>query len=260
MKKFVKLFACVLALSLLVAFLCNVSGLVKPAATNNKMPVKGDLITIDGMPYRVLKVDGTVAEVLSLNTYGDSHLMFNSSSAAVANVYAGSTVDKYCNETFYWKHLSNDVRKAIVDKTFQQDAWFKEDEGSPVYLETYLVASEGMRIRKRSLATSTYGDEITRHCYLLSVQDVIDYLEVTPDMTADNTTFTQKNIWKAFFNSDSAVGQYPWLRSAKYDDSTQVAHLNGQTGSVSFALASTGNGNFTYAAFQIDLAKIAWTK
>ena len=115
MKRFLKLLACVLAPSLLVAFMVNASGLVKPATTNSKMPVKGDLITIDGMPYRVLKVDGTVAEVLSLNTYSDSYLMFNSSTAAVANVYAGSTVDKYCNETFYWKKLSNDVRKAIVD-------------------------------------------------------------------------------------------------------------------------------------------------
>lgn len=57
-----------------------------------------------------------------------------------------------------------------------------------------------------------------------------------------------------------AVSQYPWLRSANYSDSTQVAHLNGVTGSLSFTPAVTDGKNFTYAAFQIDLAKIAWTK
>ena len=256
-KNFLKLLACVLALSLLVAFLANVSGLAKPLG-NKKAPVKGDLITIDGKPYRVLKVDGTVAEVLSLEIYRQSYLAFNPSSATAKNVYAGSNVDKYCNETFYNEILSKDVRKAIVDKTFQQDAWFKDDSGSPVYVETYNVESEGMRIRKRSLATTTFGEMITRHCYALSVQDVIDYLEVTPSMTADNTTFTQENIWKAFFNTDASVEQYPWLRSANYDNPTQMFHLNGLTGSVSYCEATSQQ--FTLAAFQIDLAKVTWTK
>ena len=247
----------VLAFALLLGLTLN---LYKPLKwlTNKKAPVKGDLITIDGKPYRVLKVDGTVAEVLSLEIYRQSYLAFNPASASAKNVYAGSNVDKYCNETFYNEILSKDVRKAIVDKTFRQDAWFKDDSGSPVYVETYNVESEGMRIRKRSLATATLGETITRHCYALSVQDVIDYLEVTPSMTADNTTFTQENIWKAFFNTDASVDQYPWLRSANYTESSQVAHLNGQTGSVSYC--ETTSTNFTLAAFQIDLAKVKWTK
>ncbi len=254
-KNFLKLLACVLAVSLLVAFAINASNIAKPL-TQKKMPVKGDLITIDGKPYRVLKVDGTVAEVLSLYVYSQSYMPFNPASAK--NIYAGSNVDKYCNETFYNKLLSEKVRKAIVDKTFRQDAWFMDDSGSPVYVETYNVESEGMRIRKRSLATATFGETITRHCYVLSVQDVIDYLEVTPSMTADNTTFTQENVWKAFFNTDASVDQYPWLRSANYTEAGQVVALNGSTGSVAYTNVTMSN--FTFAAFQIDLAKVSWTK
>ena len=60
MKKFVKLFACVLALTLVVAFLANASGIAKPLG-NKKLPVKGDLITLDSKKYRVLKINGSVA-------------------------------------------------------------------------------------------------------------------------------------------------------------------------------------------------------
>ena len=245
----------VLAFALLLGLTLN---LYKPIKwlTNKKAPVKGDLITIDGKPYRVLKIDGTIAEVLSLYCYSESYMSFNPASSK--NIYAGSNVDKYCNETFYNKFLSEKMRKAIVDKTFQQDAWFMDDSGSPVYVETYNVESEGMRIRKRSLATTAFGEKITRHCYVLSVQDVIDYLEVKPSMTADNTTFTQENVWKAFFNADASVSQYPWLRSANYTEAGQVVALNGATGSVAYTDVTMSN--FIYAAFQIDLAKVTWTK
>lgn len=60
------------------------------------MPAKGDLITIESKQYRVLKTNGSVAEVLAMYDASTSQ-SFDSKSSGYNNIYANNSIDVYCN-------------------------------------------------------------------------------------------------------------------------------------------------------------------
>ena len=217
------------------------------------MPVKGDIITIDSKQYRVLKLNGTVAEVLCMYNASTS-VQFDSASSGRNNTYAGKNIDTYCNNTFY-SGLSAAIKSAIVDKTFTQDAWTRD---SSVPTPSHYTGKYGSSTYYLTLVDAAYGSSITRHCYCLSVQDVLDYLEAATSMGTSDTTLTDTNIWKMFWNQETSSGSTrPWLRSA-------VAHYSVNAFSV-FGDGSLGETGVRFAhavrpAFQIDLSKIAWSK
>ena len=215
------------------------------------MPVKGDLITIESKQYRVLKTNGFVAEVLAMYNSTDSQI-FGSNST-----YAGSDLDTYCNSTFYGT-LSSAIQTAIVDKTFTQDKWSNTDgtsggSGSAIYQGVY--SSYPYRL---GLVDANYGESISRKCYVLSVQDIIDYLEVTIDMNASNTTLKPANIQKMFWDVDTSPGSSTAytikVRSTKGYD---VFLVNGAGGYVTYGTFGYKTG--VRPAFQIDLSKIEWS-
>lgn len=213
-------------------------------------PVKGDLITmnIDGSDkqFRVLNANGSVAEVWGMANASDSQ-QFDASS----QVYAGSALDTYLNETYY-NTLTATAKAAIVDKTFTQDSWYIDDSGNPIYQAWKGTQSTLYQI---SLSSASFGNSITRHVYALSVQDVVDYLEATPQMTSENTTITMVNIMSAF----SPSGFLIWLRTALAEQSNRACVMRGSG-------SSTAVGSITYngvtqslavrPAFQIDLSQI----
>lgn len=217
-------------------------------------PVKGDLITLDSKQYRVLKIDGSIAEVLAM--YNASEQRFDSATSDYNNTYSGKNIDTYCNDTFYGG-LSSSMKTAIVDKTFAQDSWDspssvptfshytgKNINGYPYYLT--LVNSEFD-------ATS-----ITRHCYCLSLQDALDYLECSTSMDSSNTTLTGINLLQMFWNQSESIISNIWLRSANASNSQKAFYVYGD-----FGLFNVRDVDFKYIirpAFQIDLSKIEWTK
>lgn len=225
------------------------NGLIRP-----EMPVKGDIITLDSKQYRVLKVNGTVAEVLCMYD-ANSSIEFNSTSD-YNNTYAGKDIDTYCNNTFY-SGLSAAMKSAIVDKTFTQDSWaFK----SSAPTESHYTGKYGSSTYYLTLVNAAYGLSITRHCYCLSVQDVLDYLEATTSMGTSDTTLTDTNIWKMFWNATTKQsGKYTWLRSARSSGSNSRAFsVSGNDGYLdSFNVDGTSAAR---PAFQIDLSKVEWTK
>lgn len=218
------------------------------------MPVKGDIITMDAKQYRVLKINGTVAEVLCMYD-ANSSIAFDSSSSDNNNTYAGKNIDTYCNNTFY-SGLSAAMKSAIVDKTFTQDSWGRP---TSVPTESHYTGKYGTSTYYLTLVNAAYGLSITRHCYCLSVQDVLDYLEATTSMGTSDTTLTDTNIWKMFWNvTASQSGKYIWLRSANSSNSLSAFRVVGKDGylvrhNVGYALAAR-------PAFQIDLSKISWSK
>ena len=218
------------------------------------MPVKGDIITLDSKQYRVLKTEGTVAEVLAMYSTSTS-VKFDSASSGRNNTYAGKNIDTYCNNTFY-SGLSAAMKNAIVDKTFTQDAW---NQDSSVPAPSHYTGKYGSSTYYLTLVNAAYGSSITRHCYCLSVQDVLDYLNATTSMGISDTTLTDTNIWKMFWNQETSPGStFPWLRSAIANYSANAFGVDGNIGSL-------GASGVRYArsvrpAFQIDLSKIAWSK
>ncbi len=219
-------------------------------------PNKGDLITLDGKEYRVLKTIGTVAEVLAMYDATNSQRFSNTSAS---NTYENSALDTYCTSTFY-NSLSTNIKNAIVEKTFQQDLWSNTSSGS---IASYIAEEYFGRSYDLYLKNMAFGNSISRKCYVLSVQDIIDYLDATSSMNGSNTVTTSENVMKMFFdqtsptwsNEDSII-----LRSASdYNISGvqkfcyKVSYLGGLTNSAVFYSGSVR------PVFQIDLSKIDWT-
>lgn len=217
------------------------------------MPVKGDIITLDSKQYRVLKTEGTVAEVLA--TYdASSSQIFGSS-----QTYENSDLDTYCNTTFY-NSLSSTMQTAIVAKTFRQDSWYWRSGtsgglGNPIYQGTYQTTHN----YRLGLDNAAFGSSINRKCYVLSIQDALDYLNVTTAMEAANTTLTSENVWKMFWNQATSPGTtHPLLRSAVADTSDRAFYVSGATGYLGNYIV---DHNYPVRpAFQIDLSKISWSK
>lgn len=220
------------------------------------MPVKGDLIMLEGKQYRVLKIDDTVAEVLAMYDASTS-VAFDASGNS--KVYANNSLDTYCNETFY-NSLSMTMKNTIVAKTFQQDSWYYaprvgDTSGNPKYIGHSLNGSVDYEV---SLGPATFGTNISRKCYVLSIQDIIDYLEVIPSMTTTDTTLTDENVWKMFWNQATRPGSvYPWLRSADSDFKTAF-YIDGMSGEP--ISGSINNSRNVRPAFQIDLSKVDWVR
>lgn len=217
-------------------------------------PAKGDLIMLDGKQYRVLKINGAIAEVLAMYV---TTVPKQFDTAGSSNVYVNSFLDTNLKYDFY-KSLSTAIQNAIVEKTFQQDSWYPESKSGAIakYNGTF---NSGATDYTLSLISTTFGESISRKCYALSCQDIIDYLEVTPAMVSSNTTLTSENIWKMFWNQTTApTGDSLWLRSAYSDDSTLVFSIYNIDGSV--LDCPVDNSGSVRGAFQIDLSKVEWTK
>lgn len=210
-------------------------------------PVKGDVITLnmDGTDrnYRVLKISGSVAEVLAQFSAGSSAF------ASSGQVYQAGTLDIFLNSTWY-NACTATAKAAVVDKTFRQDKWYVTQNGTPQYV---CAANGGTRYV--GLSSATFGTTITRHIYALSVQDTVDYVEATPSMTAANTTFTVANT-RTMFNTDISSASI-WLRSASATNSSAALRFSPSIGTPLDRAPATAD--LVYPAFQIDLSKIGWS-
>lgn len=214
-----------------------------------KQPSKGDIITIENKQYRILKMNGTVAEVVALYEATTSQFGTN-------NTYANSKVDTYCNTTFF-NSLSSAMQTAIVAKTFQQDEWkwnsgSSGGTGSPIYQGKYVSGTYRL-----GLTNAKFGASISRKCYAISVQDIIDYLAVTTDMTVENTTLTEYNLWEMLWNETTQPGGFVWTRSAVSGYSDYSHGVDGFDGDI--LLERVDYSRRIYPAFQIDLSKISWS-
>lgn len=218
---------------------------------------KGDIITMDGKDYRVLKLNGTIAEVLAM--YDAKNPIVFDTNSSYNNTYAGKNIDTYCNTEFYTA-LSEAMKNAIVDKTFTQDSWDLTPFNAPIESH-YTGTSAYIEYYYLTLVNATFGTSITRHCYCLSVQDVLDYLECTTSMGTSDTTLTDTNVWTMFWNrTTSPDNTYLWLRSAHdfSGDNTQAFVVGGNYGNLSESGYVIMNGA-ARPAFQIDLSKVEYT-
>ena len=207
--------------------------------------------------YRVLKkVRGSVVEVLTqFDPFGDTNKRYNETSTtdtfadgSIGQKYAGSNLDTSLNTTWY-NTLSSTAKEAIVDKNIIQDMWYGNSaSGDPdYYCGTYHVSLKGG-------ATLAVGN---RHVYCISVQDVIDYLEVTPQMTSSDTTWTEESI-REMFGHSSSTSLYYWFSSASASAATGALTCKMNSAKVEHNNYNTGCR--VRPAFCIDLSKITYTE
>ena len=209
---------------------------------------KGQLITmnLDGTDreYRILKLDGNIAEVVCMSSVGKTTFGSNST-------YAGSSLDTYLNSTWYDK-LTAEAKAAIVSKTFNQDSWYWGTSGSPVYSGNYGDTVPGTSPYSISKGSDTYGDQITRSVYALSVQDVLDYVM---DTGVGDGKLENYNIWKMFWNMTTQPSvEYPWLRSADGEAASIAWGVGFSDGDV--VRLQVDNNVSVRPALTIDLLKI----
>lgn len=229
------------------------------------LPHKGDLITMDlgngDNTYRVLKINGNIAECLAM--YEASILKYNTTSktttigSTTVQQYANSDLDNYLNTTWY-NTLSNAAKAAIVPKVVIQDAWQYWTSLSHTYSGTYgteVPGTTNYSISKYDGGTLTVGN---RNVYAIGVQDVIDYLS-DESLRVDTTAILRNvNIWKMFWNTKTQPSSiyYPWLCSAYVGDHTCVSIVSRNKGRL--AQSGCSNSNAARPAFQIDLSKISF--
>ena len=201
--------------------------------------------------YRILKnVSGSVFEVLGMSDLTTSK--FSTSD----QTYESGALDTYLNSTWY-ETLSSTAKTAIVDKTFRQDSWYRSTsttQGTPKYKGVSSTVNYEI-----SLGSTSFGNEITRHIYAIGIQDVVDYLEVTPEMTSSDTTLSYTNVLLLFWNATSVQsGKFIWTRAADADNVNNAVGINGDNGSIVTNGASYSR--VVRPAFQIDLSKISYTE
>ena len=218
------------------------------------MPKKGDLIqmNLDGTSrqYRVLRMDGSIAEVLTMWNLSTS-IKFNST-----NTYSGSILDKYLNTTWY-NTLSSDAKAAIVPKNITQDSWHRGTTGSPQYSGTYGNTAPGSTSYTISNGSDNYAAIGSRYVYAISIQEILDYLSDNSVLVDTSGMLRNQNIWKMFWNQATNISEFLWLRSASADDYILAWYVNGYFGYPGDDRAF--NENAVRGALQIDLSKIDFT-
>lgn len=207
--------------------------------------------------YRVIKkVGGSVFEVMGLfNAKTGIQLKYNTTSTTTTfadgttgQKYTDSDADTFYNTTWYG-NLSADAKAAIVDKNIIQDMWYRANNGNPIYVGIYGTNSQ-YNVSLKAGATLTVGD---RHVYAPSMQDFIDYFEVTPQMTYQNTTLSEANI-RSFLGTTDNISF--WTRSAIAGFTDYVMYM----GVSKFSSQNATSTAAAYPAFQIDLSKITYTE
>ena len=203
--------------------------------------------------YRVLKnVSGSVFEVLGM--FAAANYVYYNQTSTTATFADGSTGQKYAGGsldnffTGWFNTLTSDAKAAIVDKNIVQDMWWGSNNGDPDYWGSYGGTSV-YQVSLKAGATLAIGD---RHVYALSIQDIIDYLEVTPQMTFQNTTLNDTNL-KAFLGDVNATC---WLRSANANFSGKACLVQS---SQQLSYDDATDDKKAYPAFQIDLSKIEFS-
>lgn len=218
------------------------------------MPKKGDLIqmNLDGTSrqYRVLRMDGSIAEVLTMWNLSTS-IKFNSN-----NTYSGSILDTYLNTTWY-NTLSSDAKAAIVPKNITQDSWHRGTTGSPQYSGTYGNTAPGSTSYTIGKDSDNYRTIGSRCVYAISIQEVLDYLSDNSVLVDTSGMLRNQNIWKMFWNQTTNISEFLWLRSASADDYILAWYVNGFFGYPGDDRAF--NENAVRGALQIDLSKIDFT-
>jgi len=224
-------------------------------------PSIGNFVTLDnqsGIYYRVLyNTSGSTYMVLRMNN-DLGKKVFNS---AESNVYSGSTLDTYMNETYY-NTLSSNIKSAIVDNNITQK-WYKyygtpQTAGDTTYTYQHEYEFSGKYWNANLESTTNVG---SRHVYALDMEDIYLYLSALKG--SSQRVITSTELMNMFFNTsdNTTLSQYIWLRSSNPDSAGAAWGIIGFQASIGMT------GNYCLVtitqeirpAFFIDLSKVDFT-
>lgn len=222
-------------------------------------PVKGDLIELDldgqgAKDYRVLKISGSVAQVMAM--YDDLSSVYNRTSttttfgSTTAQKYESSTLDTYLNTTWYGT-LKDTVKAAIVPENVVQHCYKYYDEpntpNTPTYTYQYQYNwSDSNYENADDVGNVTVGN---RNVFALDLKDIFDYF--------GKVCITSNELMTLFWNSTAKVSKYPWLRSSGADDSDSAWYVGGIGGNLYYD--GVGYSGVVRPALNLDLSQIPYT-
>ena len=203
--------------------------------------------------YRVLKLNGTVAEVVMMGLVPDQiPFSFDSTS----DIYQGSALDEACSD--WYDTLTTQAKNAIVTKTIQQDKWnYALNSTEYTYSD-----STGSTPYSIGLANASYGASIQRDVYALSIQDIIDF-------AAEGSIIQGGKIHEWLWGANSITSNYfqCYLRSATsytggagvFKGAAYITQNAMQTGNlwcyIEECVVSVSSNKYLRPAFQIDLSQ-----
>jgi len=224
-------------------------------------PNKGDIITLDSgtARYRVLKTNGTVAEIMALDNV--TNLVFNNSSVtttfsdgSTGQKYAGSNLDTYMNSTFY-NSLSTNIKNAIVQKAITQSMYQYAFTGAEIAGYDFAIA--GLTSGNPHLYEYKRKGQVSvgnRYCYALDLDDIAEYLGA-----GNGNTVSGSDLNNMFFEKTTIVSKQVWLTSADSVYSADAFYVYGDDGRV-HGYSYNHSSSAARPAFQVDLSKVSWSK
>lgn len=222
-------------------------------------PVKGDLIELDldgqgAKDYRVLKISGSVAQVMAM--YDTLTSQYNNTSitttfgSTTAQKYEISTLDTYLNTTWYGT-LKDTVKAAIVPENVVQHCYKYYDEpntpNTPTYTYQYQYNwSDSDYDNADDVGNVTVGD---RNVFALDLKDIFDYFE--------KVCITSNELMTLFWNSTAKILKNLLLRSSYADDSDHAWLVNGYYGGLDYHFVNLSR--VVRPALNLDLSQIPYT-
>lgn len=232
---------------------------VPPTPPTPSLVVKGDVILLDGKPYRVLQAnaDNTDVELISLqgtavtryiegSPSSEQVVYFQTESGTYEGIkYEGSIADQYC-QTDFIASLPQDVQDAIIEQQVVQDMYEAAGysvSGEAIFTLTrddFANGSNPYRVFKRSTESVIVG---MRKAYLPSFDDMVRYF---------GSSATSLNFLKVFCG-------YSLIRSARMDSRNTIYYVYLETG----ATISNNHASVNFLAqpmFHVDLTQVEYSK
>ena len=224
----------------------NVAGVVGDFST------KGNLVTVNGIQYRVLAVNGTQIKVMSMVDIGSS--AFNDSSitasfgSTTGQKYAGSTLD--IEMTNFYNSLPAELQNAIVEQNISQSMyrWTSGTNASANFSAWYAnpftdATTSGNNYYLTRIAEVNVG---ARKVFALDLDDAISYL---------GANSTAKDVNEMFFGVRNNVPRSVWLRSAGSISSSYAFCVYGYYGYLNYY--GYRNSYEVRPAFVLDLSLLS---
>ena len=240
-----------------VVVISKVTGNVTITCVCIPIPSKGDLITMDGKTFRVLKTEGRKCDVMCLTdetcAYYDSNpqtMNFDISGGTYTGLkYENSTLDTYLNETWFGT-LSSDIQNAIIEQEVVQDLYNVTNTTSD---NTVLSILAGVSYRTNRISVQSHHLSNKRKVRELDVNDLCEYFDyTTDDVPASDVRMMifNQSEYSSLLSDISLVSAY---YSGNYNYCCEISKI----GYVSNGSNSTSRG--IRPVFKLDISQVTWT-
>lgn len=229
-------------------------------------PVKGDILILNldnyDKLYKVLNINGTQAEVLAMfEAYTDAAFNLNRKTVVCNDLevqqYANSDLDTLLNDVWY-NQLTEDAKAAIVPKELQQDIWYWGVPDDPRYVDRYSV--DETILYNYALAKYPFSINIgERNIYVLSIQEVLDYINVHPGKDNDILSTKIQDMYLSLSKRPTTQfitgKRHHWLRDGSAMGPDETWRIGGTNSWIGYS-CSYEIPRAVRPAFIIDLSKI----